>query len=473
MDLLASVRQTIRRHALACADTRLVVALSGGSDSVALAYLLRELETAGDLKVAGVAHFNHQLRDTAGRDEALAAAVARDLGWLMCAGREDVRARARRERRSIEHAARGARLAFFERARVELGADCVAVGHTLDDQAETFLLRLLRGAGPRGLAAIHPRNGAIVRPLLDCRRVDLREYLHARHIEFVEDESNRDVSIPRNRIRIELMPLLERRFNPSIASTLADAATLARDEWLWMVSEADGLVAQATGPSPPLTPESVALDVVSLMTAPVGLRRLALWRAMEVAANGHLVGFEAVERAMALLEPGAAGEFDAPGQRVERAGAWLVLRGRPPGASGRLCRTAVNLFRYPLSIPGEAVVPEAGCVVVTELRPSAGTRHTSGTMATVRSDVRGPLAVRNRRPGDSFTPLGLGGRKKLQDYFVDRKIARADRDRIPLIVDAEDRIVWIGGHAIDEAFRVPEFAQSMLLLRLKLVGGPA
>src|SRR5580765_8149785 len=168
--LLDRVRRTIRRHHLASPSTRVVIALSGGGDSVALAHLLRELSVngvAGELAVAGAAHFNHQLRDQADADEAFCRSLAASFGWPFVSEREDVRARAAREGRSIEDAARAARHAFFERARVELGADAVAVGHTRDDQAETFLLRLIRGAGPRGLSSMHPRSSHVIRPLLD------------------------------------------------------------------------------------------------------------------------------------------------------------------------------------------------------------------------------------------------------------------------------------------------------------------
>src|SRR6266404_4644303 len=167
MDLLARIRRFVRQHALFQRDTRVLVALSGGSDSVALAALLRELDASGDVCLVGAVHFNHQLRDEAAqRDEEFSASVARSLDMPFAADREDVRARARGERRSIEDAAREARYGFFERARRQFDADVVAVGHTRDDQAETFLLRLLRGAGPRGLAAMYPRHGTIVRPVL-------------------------------------------------------------------------------------------------------------------------------------------------------------------------------------------------------------------------------------------------------------------------------------------------------------------
>src|SRR4029077_13370163 len=134
--------------------------------------------------------------------------------------------------------------AFFARARIAAGADVVALGHTRDDQAETVLLRLTRGAGSRGLAGMHPKNGLIVRPLLGCRRQELRAWLSERSQPFVEDESNQDVSIPRNRVRAELMPLLEARFNPRIVDVLADQAEIAREVYEWIDSTAAALSEQ-------------------------------------------------------------------------------------------------------------------------------------------------------------------------------------------------------------------------------------
>src|ERR1700681_577454 len=246
MQLIDRVRRTIRQHDLARRETRVVVALSGGSDSVALAQLVHALEQAAELQLAGLAHFNHQLRPGAEADERFCQDLADSLGRPLLVDRGDVRGRARRERRSIEDAARAARHEFLERARLHFEADTIALGHTRDDQAETFLLRLLRGAGARGLAAMHPRRGAIIRPLIGCRRAELRAFLDAGRIAYVQDESNEDVSIPRNRVRAELLPFLERRFNPSVVDVLADEADLAREEWRWMESAADDVLRRAS-----------------------------------------------------------------------------------------------------------------------------------------------------------------------------------------------------------------------------------
>jgi tRNA(Ile)-lysidine synthase len=486
--LIAAVRRTIRRFDLASAGTRVVVALSGGADSVALTYLVRELEATGELTLAGLAHFNHQLRvdpldaglSGAERDERFCTALAETVGAPILVEREDVRVRAGRERRSIEGAAHAARHSFFERARAHFGADVVAVGHTRDDQAETFLLRLLRGAGPRGLAAMHPRHGCIIRPLIECRRADLRAYLDAQHIPHVEDETNSDVSVPRNRVRAELLPLLEARFNPAIVDVLADQAELARGEWAWME---DQIATSGLAPTRDRDePGALVLPVPELERAPIAVARLAVWAAMTAAAGGRPVSFGHVEDVLQLIQPSGGGgrrntradrvsdksgkSIDVPGHTVERVGSRLVLRER--AASG-----TAAAFRYQLPVPGEVELPEAGCVVSAEPLEAGigieGLRATAGkpTSAVVR--MPGPLAVRNRRPGDRFRPLGLDGEKKLQDFFVDRKVARRLRDGVPLIVDDSDRIVWVAGYGIDEAFRVTDASQAVVILKLRRV----
>jgi tRNA(Ile)-lysidine synthase len=467
MLVLDRVRATIRAHDLARPDTRVLVAVSGGSDSVALVYLLTELAQRNELRVAGLIHLNHQLRPAAAADEAFCAALAARLGSPFLARRADVAVRARTERRSVEDAARGARYEFFEEARLQLEADAIALGHTRDDQAETFLLRLLRGAGSRGLSGMHPRRGRIIRPALDCRRGELRSFLEDRGLPFVHDESNDDVSIPRNRVRAELLPLLERRFNPSIVDVLADEAALAREEWQWIEAAAHETSAGVvTRPSADVW----AIDTTAVARLPRALARVVVRDALVQASGGRPIAFRHVEEALRLADPpspiGGVGATSAPGLKMERRGQALVLMSRAT-ANVR----PANLFRYSLSIPGEVALREAGCVVSAEAASSAGSAVLSNSAVAVLQLDRchPPLAVRNRRPGDRFRPLGLGGRKKLQDYFVDKKVPRDARDQVPLVVDDADRIVWVAGHGIADEFRVTDPAQAVLILRLRQV----
>jgi len=346
MNLLLNVRRFIAEHKLIPRGARVLAAVSGGSDSVALAHVLRELDGGGELALAGLVHFNHQLRGAADSDEAFVHGIADRLGVPFLAGRGDVLARARDEHRSIEDAARTARHEWFERARVVAAADVVALGHTRDDQAETVLLRLARGAGPRGLSGMHPRNGGVIRPLLACRRDELRSWLAARSLSFVDDETNVDVTIPRNRVRAELLPLLAERFNPGIVDVLADHADLARDAWSWMAEEAASVAEHAVSVRDSGTVLARELDVARLAAAPIALQRLVIWTAMREVAGGRAVTFEHVEVARRMLGDTPPRNADFPGQRVERIGRSLVLTGRPAGTAGRRVAAAANLFQY-------------------------------------------------------------------------------------------------------------------------------
>jgi tRNA(Ile)-lysidine synthase len=484
MDLLSRVRRFVSQHNLIAPDTRVVAAVSGGSDSVALVHLLHTLAKAGELHLAGIAHFNHELRASADADQRFVEDLASSLGLQCFDGREDIRSRAERAGQSIELAARTARYEFYDHARwhyspdgLASGREVVALGHTRDDQAETVLMRLVRGAGPRGLAGMHPRNGAVIRPLLGCTRAELRAWLAERQLPFVEDETNQDVGIPRNRVRAELLPLLATRFNPGIVDVLADQAELSREASEWMDATADALAARIVRRAArPDGAKQYDIDAAGLLAAPPALQRRVLWRVMSEVAGRRPIAFGHVAAALRLIEERTDTRADFPGQRLERIGSSVVLTGRVDGAQGRRAPDEVsNLFRFPLSIPGEVALPDAGWVVSAELAAGATVSNpaTSNT-ALVRSDLcRGSLAVRNRRPGDRFRPVGLAGQKKLQDYFVDRKVRRKQRDAVPLVVDATDRIVWVAGFGIDEAFRVTDPAQAVLILKLKALGGSA
>jgi tRNA(Ile)-lysidine synthase len=323
---------------------------------------------------------------------------------------------------------------------------------------------------------MHPRNGRLVRPLLACRRAELRAFLAERGLPFVDDETNADVSIPRNRVRAELLPLLAARFNPSIVDVLADQAELARDLWTWIETQAAELSMRAVHGVDEDEGATRTVDLGVLAAAPVAVQRAVLWRAMREVAGRRSIDFKHVEEVRRLVDAGAPERaVDAPGQRVERIAGTLVLRGRRARV-GRPGAAPPNLFRYPLSIPGEVFVPAAAAAVsVVRAAPGAIVSNGSdGNVAFVRGDLCvESLAVRNRRPGDRFHPAGLNGRKKLQDYFVDRKVPRERRDAVPIVVDATDKIVWVAGHQIDDAFRVTDRSQSVLILTFKAVGGAA
>ena len=472
MDLLDRVRSALRRHDLARPDTRVLVALSGGPDSVALAWVLLALHASGDLVLAGFAHVNHQLREGAADDQAFCAELADRLALPLDVTAVDVRTLAARDGVSIEAAAHSARHHALREAAGRLKAERVALGHTLDDQAETVLLRLLRGAGSKGLAGMHPRNGPFIRPFLDLRRARLRELLVADGHQFRVDPTNEDRSIPRNRIRAELLPWLEREFNPRVTEALGVEADLAREDWRFLEVTADALLRLAAVADK----NAWCVDARQIEAAPLAVARAALRILMERSSGGRPIGLRHVERALELCA-GGGGPLDLPGHRMERIGDTVVLTSR--GAkTGRLAAHGACAYAYPLAVPGETPIPEALCTVSAQV----GVFETGfepllagqGEAAAVALDrVSGPLGVRSRRPGDRLRLPGLAGRKKLQDLFVDRKVPRGQRDRVPLVVDRHDRIVWVPGHTVANEFRVTDPAQAVIILRLKVWGGSA
>jgi tRNA(Ile)-lysidine synthase len=323
MTLSDRVLRTIQREGLARRGARVVVALSGGADSVALVQVLRDLDAAGQLVLAGLAHFNHQLRGAdADEDERFCRAVAAALGLPIEVGRADVRALALEQRRSVEDAARAARYAFLEHAADALGAERIAVAHTRDDQAETFLLKLMRGAGLRGLAGIYPQRGAVIRPLLDVTHEALREYLRSCAETWVDDETNDDLENPRNRIRHRVLPELDRAAEGSTVAAISRAAALIREDGQWL----DALGEERFLTLAHHTKTGLELDVRGLAETPAPVRRRVLLRAMRAAGGTREIGLEHVEAAVEVLM-GASRGADIPCSRVElRRGKLVLLR---------------------------------------------------------------------------------------------------------------------------------------------------
>jgi tRNA(Ile)-lysidine synthase len=319
------VRKTIERYALCPPGSHVLVAVSGGSDSVALLLLLRDLAENGKFGVAGLAHLNHGLRPTADRDERFCRDLAARLHLRISVKQEDVKGFARGRNLSVEDAARRIRYDFLEQAADAFGADRIAVGHTQDDQAETLLLKLIRGAGLTGLGGIRPRRGRIIRPLLDAARGDLRKYLSDVGQEWIDDESNEDLANPRNRIRHRVLPELDCAAGASTRPVIARAAGLAREDTEWLDELAQHRYEQLAQTSD----DGVTIEAAALAAEPAPVRRRVLLKALRVAADGREVGLDHVEAAGATLA-GSAGGADFPGGRVElRRGKLVLLQQKP------------------------------------------------------------------------------------------------------------------------------------------------
>ena len=317
--LLQQIRRTIQRHRLCPPGSRVVVALSGGSDSVALALIVRELSEHGGFSVVGLAHLNHRLRSTSDRDEAFCRAFADAIHLPIEVESVDVAGYAAAQQLSREDAARRLRYDFLHRAAASMGADRVAVGHTRDDQAETFLLKLVRGAGLTGLAGIHPQRGEIVRPLLDVSRMDLRAFLQARGQSWVDDETNEDLDNPRNRIRHRVLPELNRAY-ASATSAIARTAGLVREDGRWLDEVSRGRYEALVS----RIPTGLQIDAPALLAEPPSVGRRVVLMALRCAVSSQEYGLDHVEAVMAVAS-GEIGGIDVPGARVELRREKLVL----------------------------------------------------------------------------------------------------------------------------------------------------
>lgn len=371
-----------------------LVGVSGGPDSVALLHVLVSLGYRPH-----VCHYNHRWRGAeSDADEQFVRELARQLGVPVAVGRSR-----RVPLRPTEDAARRARFAFFERVAKRTRLRVLVLAHTADDQAETVLQRILRGSGLWGLAGIWPdrRIGRlrVLRPMLTVWRKDALRYLQRHRLSYREDTSNRDPRWLRNRIRGELLPLLERQYNPRVRAALCRLAEIARAE---------------------VAAESVAVQRRQI-------RQLSFAQV------------EALRRAL---------RGDVKVKSVE--GKWAVR------------------------VPGRTPIPELGLVLESTVLPvskacwSQKVGASGGWCEQLDAEAVGTgVYVRTWRAGDRFQPLGMSGTKKLQDFFVDVKVPRARRGRIPLLCTADDRIAWVLGYRIAHPFRVTEHTRQVLCVRAR------
>jgi tRNA(Ile)-lysidine synthase len=470
--VLGRVLRSVRR--LIPPGSRVVAAVSGGPDSVALASILAELQRPGRFELVAIAHFNHRLRGVeADADEEFCRSFAKRLSVGFVSESADVRAAARDSKRSVEDTARRLRYEFLERARLSQAADLIAVGQTRDDQAETFLLRLLRGAGTRGLRGILERRGTVVRPLLEIGRPELHAWIEARSLTYRVDATNADLQIPRNRIRHDILPRLE-ALAPGASETLARTARLleADDDYLdsRAIEAAAEIVLVDESSAPGVNGPAIGLNLVGLRKLHPAIARRVVRRTLAAVAPGRYLTLKHVD-AVLSLDSGSLDLPDAVAQ-VDPVRQTLTVRPLKSASASAPEVPGSNVFRYPLSIPGEALIPESGVAIAAEVVGSSVERpqRSSASVYVNAEAVAEGLWVRGRLAGDRLRPLGLGGTKKLQDYFVDRKVPRDERDRVPLVVDGRNRIVWVVGHTIAEEFAVTAGGGAVLLLKVRQLG---
>jgi tRNA(Ile)-lysidine synthase len=534
----------IRQDDLLKAGDRVGVAVSGGIDSAALLRLLLELRSELGI-VVSVVHFNHRLRGAeSDADQEFVTNLAREHGLEFYSDSEDVAARAAEEHASIETVARELRYGFF---RYLLGEDRAAeqglkldtlvaangtaeavpfpnpppsrlnkitTGHTLDDQAETVLMRMIRGAGLRGLGGIHPRlpvedddgevSGEIVRPLLGIRRRELEQYLKDIGQPWREDSTNADDRFTRNRVRKLVVPLLEHEFNPGVADNLSELAEIARGEEDYWENEISGWLGTTVQWSDPDWAQAATREARLIQIAPVGnpaqASKDSALRA-KIDSVSWLVMNAAVSRMWFLGEPiavqrrllkaigehagiplefkhveeilRAAAEDSPAGKELSLPLGWKLVRQHdelvfltPDLRETTLPRD----YEYELQVPGRIDVYEAGASIAVRRIPADGEPEYNSDQLLDAESVPGPLRVRNWRPGDRFWPAHTKSPKKIKELLQEHKVAQPERRFWPVVVSG-DEIVWVRGFLSPAKLRAKPGRAALLIVDTPLADG--
>lgn len=465
----------IRRRGLMKAGDRVGAAVSGGADSVALLHLLLELRQELGVVLCAL-HFNHKMRGAeSDEDECFVARLAKAHGLELLAGCGDALRHAEQKRMGLEAAARALRYGWFREVLEGGRLNCIATAHTLDDQAETVLLRLMRGAGTRGMASIYPlhsgekqatgsrpRTASVVRPLLEVRRAEVEEYLRGLGQEWREDASNQELRFVRNRVRHQLLPLLERDYRPGLAHVLADAAEVSRVEeeyWAEQVRQVLPQVfsrAERGGRRSPRPASSGSLRLEPLAGHPLALQRRLLRAAAE--SLGLRLDFQQVRELLRLAFEREAGGRMA-GRSHDLPGGWRARRGldqlhleRFPARMERAAKRGNRGYEYRLLVPGEVRVEEIGSIIRASLRPlpQEASEYNRAQFLDPRK-LAAELIVRNWRPGDRYWPAHGKGPKKVKDLLQEGRVARPERNTWPVVTSGE-ALVWVRGLQLPQPY---------------------
>lgn len=456
------VHKHIREQRLLCPGERVAVAVSGGADSVALLRVLLELREELGI-VLSTAHFHHQIRGAeADADREFVRALAEQFQLEFHAGSQDVPACARERQLSLESAARELRHQWFAGLIQNSGVDKVATAHTLDDQAETVLMRILRGTGVRGLAGISPehKDKHLVRPLLGTTRKEVEAYLTALGQPWRNDSSNLDLSHTRNRVRHTLLPLLEREFNPAVRQTLAELAEVARGEDEYWRKELAGLLPRLVRAGKPTrsgrsasgsAADTLAVDLSALLALPVALQRMVLRHTAE--QFGSTLEFKHIQQLMELIRRSKSSQgLSLPGGlRAECS--WRELR------FSLKAEEIPEEYGYSLPVPGQVGVPELG-KIVRAVVITTGKQTISGYNAASllnRRLLAPELKIRNWRAGDRFFPAHSQSPKKVKELLqpsrIGARVSSRERKLWPVIESAGE-IVWMRGFPVPQTFAI-------------------
>jgi len=455
--MINEVEATIKRYGLIIPGDLVIVGVSGGPDSLALLHVLHILSKKGDFSLHA-AHLNHSFRGQEADEEALwVKKIAESWGIPCTVAQEDIPALIEQTGMSPQEAGHQARQRFFLSLLRELKGQKIALGHQADDQAETIFIHLLSGAGPEGLQGIRPYNPPFIRPLLFISRQEIEEYCRKNDLEPRRDPSNYKNVYLRNKIRNQLLPWIKENINPNLVESLQRTAIILQDEedyWQEVIKSC----LQQYGTK---TEEEVRLDLSKFVNEQKAVQRRIIRYIYQKLTGRQGPAFIHAEQICQLAKQSQVGK------KIILPGGLVVIRQYQDLLFTGSYQEEKSLPLSPrvLKIPGETLIPEKGMVIKATISQQLPLRAENRVWFPLNPERLPELHVRSRLPGDWLKPIGMSGRKKLKDFFIDRKIPKAERDHI-LLVACGPEVLWIPGLVVSNRMKETKTAAQYLILEL-------
>lgn len=467
--LAAKVKKMISGTGALVPGDRVVMALSGGPDSLAMVHLLVGMRD--ELKIdLCIGHLNHCSRgDDSDEDERFVLALGESLGVKTFVDKIDVAEERSRFKTSFQETARILRRRFLESALEKFGGNKIALGHVADDQVETVLINLLRGSGLKGLGGMSAVSGRCVRPLLGCFKSEILQYLASKNLAFRVDKSNAKKDYLRNRIRLDLIPLLEKDYNPNFKQSILETANIIRDEDAYLSGLIDEFYPIVSLPCSE-GEEGAKLSASKLSHYPFAIqKRLLRCAIFKIKGDLRRISSRHIQDVLKLLQSGISGKMislPAGLAAVLRDGVLKIYKNPRPLSrvrSGDVYSTASAV----LNIPGETGIAGSPVSFKAQLIPRADADYSAAVpnRAWLDFDKTGAsILIRFFQPGDVFAPLGMSGAKKLKSFFIDAKVPREERRSIPILTTSANNIIWVYGKRISHKYRITEETRKVLLI---------
>ena len=463
MNLIAKIKKIIKKYQLLNDGDKILVGVSGGADSIALIHILKMIAPVYNLELQ-IAHLDHQLRGMEAKDDAqFVKDFAQQLNIPVTIRSRDVKKYQAEDGLSLEDAARQVRYQFFFSLLDELNYDKLAVGHHANDQAETILMKFLRGAGLKGLGGINPKKEKIIRPLIKVKKEELKRYCRDNNLEWRVDKTNQAEICLRNRLRLNLLPQLVEEYNPNLVNNLNQMAEIFREEDEFLRAKTTEVLTEIIINSYDNKLIIAQDDFLNLHLALQ--RRLIRQIYRELTSSYDNLYFDNIKEVLELIKTQKTG--------LEKRMPENVLVKLSYGKIIFMLTTAqekIDFFSYYLQAGESIKVPKLNMKVETKISsqeyPSQEELSKDNKAFFDLDKVGTQFKIRQRKEGDSFQPLGMSGTKKVKDFFIDQKIAQDKRERVPVFVTTTDDIFWLGRLRIDEKYKITEETDRILIIEI-------